>query len=61
MNIKGLEEKRNDLAEQMNALLDTAKAEVRAMTSEEITEFDRLETEINTYNDIPPDRRHEGR
>ncbi len=50
MNIKALEEKRNDLAEQMNALLDTAKAEERAMTSEEITKFDELENEINNID-----------
>lgn len=46
MNIKALEEKRNDCAEQMNALLDTAKAEERAMTSDEINKFDELENEI---------------
>ena len=46
MNIKGLEERRNDLTEQMNTLLDTAKAEERAMTSEEINKFDELENEI---------------
>lgn len=46
MNIKGLEEKRNDLKEQMKTMLDTAKAEERAMTSEEIDKFDELEKEI---------------
>ena len=46
MNIKGLEERRNDLAEQMNTLLDTAKNEERAMTSDEINKFDELENEI---------------
>jgi HK97 family phage major capsid protein len=50
MNIKGLEERRNDLAEQMNTLLDTAKAEERAMTSEEINKFDELEAEINNID-----------
>ena len=50
MNIKGLEEKRVDLVEQMNSLLDTAKAEERAMTSEEITKFDELENEINNID-----------
>lgn len=50
MNIKGLEEKRVDLAEQMNSLLDTAKKEERAMTSEEITKFDELEAEINNID-----------
>lgn len=50
MNIKGLEEKRNDLVDQMNAMLDNAKKEERAMTSEEITKFDELETEINNID-----------
>ena len=50
MNIKGLEERRNDLKGQMEALLDTAKAEERAMTSEEINKFDELETEINNID-----------
>ena len=50
MNIKGLEEKRNDLKSQMNAMLDTAKAETRAMTSEEITKFDELEAEIRNID-----------
>ena len=50
MNIKGLEEKRNDLKGQMEAMLDTAKAEVRAMTSEEITKFDELENEIKNID-----------
>lgn len=50
MNIKGLEERRNDLADQMNALLDTAKNEERAMTSEEINKFDELENEINNID-----------
>ena len=50
MNIKGLEEKRVELSEQMKALLDSAKAEERAMTSEEITKFDELETEINNID-----------
>ena len=50
MNIKGLEERRNDLKDQMEALLDTAKKEERAMTSEEINKFDELETEINNID-----------
>lgn len=50
MNIKGLEEKRNDLKGQMEAMLDTAKAEERAMTSEEITKFDELENEIKNID-----------
>lgn len=50
MNIKGLEEKRNDFKSQMEAMLDTAKAEERAMTSEEITKFDELENEIKNID-----------
>ena len=50
MNIKGLEEKRIDLKDQMNTLLDTAKAEERAMSSEEIAKFDELEAEINNID-----------
>ena len=50
MNIKGLEEKRSDLKGQMEAMLDTAKAEERAMTSEEITKFDELENEIKNID-----------
>lgn len=46
MNIKGLEEKRNDLKSQMMALLETAKAEERAMAEDEVAKFDELENEI---------------
>ena len=46
MNIKGLEEKRVDLKGQLEELLDAAKKEERAMTSEEINKFDELEQEI---------------
>ena len=51
MNIKGLEERRNDLKGQMSAMLDTAKAETRAMTSDEITKFDELEAEIRNIDE----------
>ena len=50
MNIKGLEEKRIDLKGQLEALLDTAKKEERAMTSEEIDKFDELENEIKNID-----------
>lgn len=46
MNIKGLEEKRNDLKSQLTSLLETAKTEERAMTDEEVSKFDELEKEI---------------
>ena len=50
MNIKGLKEKRNDLVDQLNAMLETAKTEERAMTSDEISKFDELEAEINNID-----------
>ena len=50
MNIKGLEEKRNDLKGQMATMLDTAKAEERAMSSEEIAKFDEFENEIRNID-----------
>ena len=51
MNIKALEEKRNDLKTQMEAMLDTAKAEERAMSSDEINKFDELENEIKNIDE----------
>lgn len=50
MNIKALEERRNDLKGQLEALLDGAKAEERAMTSEEIAKFDEIEAEIQNID-----------
>ena len=50
MNIKGLEEKRVELVEEFNTLLDTAKTEERALTSEENNKLDELETEINNID-----------
>ena len=50
MNIKALEEKRNDLKAEMQTILDTAKAEERAMSSEEIEKFDELEKEIKNID-----------
>ena len=44
---KALEEKRVDLQAQMSSILETAKAEKRALTETEETEFARCETEIN--------------
>lgn len=46
MNIKGLEEKRNDLKSQMEEMLNTSKKEARALTDEEASKFDELEKEI---------------
>lgn len=50
MNRKGLEERKNDLKGQMSALLNTAKAEKRALTDKEVTKFDKLEREIKEIN-----------
>lgn len=52
MNIKGLEEKRNDLKSQMMSLLDTAKAEKRAMNENEVANFYSLENEIKNIDAI---------
>ena len=46
MNFKELEEKRAALQEEMEALLNTAKSEERAMTEEDTGKFDELEKEI---------------
>lgn len=51
MNRKALEEKRVDLQAQMSGIIETAKAEKRALTEAEETEFTRCETEINTINE----------
>ena len=51
MNIKGLEERRNELVEQLDTLLENAKKETRAMTSDEITQFDTLESEIKNIDE----------
>jgi HK97 family phage major capsid protein len=47
MNRKALEEKRVDLQAEMSRILDTAKAEKRALTDAEEKEFTRCEKEIN--------------
>lgn len=50
MNRKALEEKRVDLQAQMSSILDTAKAEKRALTEAEEQEFTRCETEIKNID-----------
>lgn len=45
-NLKSLIEQRNDKASEMQALLDAAKAETRAMTDDEMAKFNALEKEI---------------
>lgn len=43
---KALEEQRTDLMVTMNNILEVAKSETRALTEEEKTNFDKIETEI---------------
>ncbi len=50
MNIKGLNEQRVDLVEQFNALLNGAKAEERALTTEENNKLDELENDIKNID-----------
>lgn len=50
MNIKGLEEKRNDLKSQMTTMLETAKTEERALNEEEVSKFDELEREVKNID-----------
>lgn len=51
MNCKALEEKRVDLQAQMSSILETAKAEKRALTEAEENEFTRCETEIKNIDE----------
>lgn len=50
MNEKELIEKRNDLQEKMEGILNTAKSENRAMNKEEINNFDEIENEIKNID-----------
>ena len=50
MNLKALEEKRVDLQAQMEGIINTAKAEMRALTEAEETTFTRCETEIKNID-----------
>lgn len=46
MNFKKLIEKRNELVEEMNALVKTADEETRALSDEETTKFEELRAEV---------------
>lgn len=46
-DLKGLTEQRNDKVTEMQAIVDKAKAETRAMNEEEMTKFNTLEKEIS--------------
>ena len=48
--MKKLIEKRNALRAQLNAILDKAKTEARAITPEENAEFERIEAEISSLD-----------
>ena len=50
MNEKELIEKRNDLQEKMEGILNVAKTENRAMNDEEIKNFDEIEKEIKNID-----------
>lgn len=50
MNEKELIERRNDLQERMEGILNVAKAENRAMNEEEIKNFDEIEKEIRNID-----------
>lgn len=50
MNEKELIEKRNDLQEKMEKILNTAKVENRAMNEDEIKNFDKIEEEIKNID-----------
>ena len=50
MNEKELIEKRNDLQEKMEGILNKAKIENRAMNDEEIKNFDEMEKEIKNID-----------
>ncbi len=50
MNLKALEEKRNDLKSQMGEMLETSKKEERALTAEEASKFDEMEQEIKNID-----------
>ena len=51
MNPKALTEQREDLQNQLDALVSTAETENRAMTAEEAADFDRIEGEIRAIDE----------
>ena len=51
MNEKALKEKRNELQDKMENILNLAKEEGRAMNEEEIANFDEMEKEIKNIDD----------
>lgn len=51
MNLKALFEKRNELVERMQALVDAAKEETRAFSEEEKTEFEAKKEELRALDE----------
>lgn len=49
-NLKSLREQRNDKVTELQAIVDKAKEETRAMTDEETTQFETLEREISNID-----------
>ena len=47
---KGLEEKRNDLLEEMECIVNKAKSEVRALSEEEDSRFEEIKNEIEAID-----------
>ncbi|MDO5518419.1 MAG: phage major capsid protein [Clostridium sp.] len=47
---KGLEEKRNDLVDEMEQIVNNAKSEVRALSDEEDSRFEEIKTEIEAID-----------
>ena len=50
MNMKYLQEQRAELVEQMETLVETAKTETRAMSTEEIDKFNKLDSEVKSID-----------
>lgn len=51
MKLKALQEKRNELLNKADEMLKVVETEVRAMSTEERTEFDAMSKEINEINE----------
>jgi len=49
-NLKSLEEQRADLQQELEGILDAAKAETRAMTEDEQAKFDSIEKQIKSID-----------
>ena len=52
VEVKGLEEKRNELIEEMEGIVSAAKGEVRTLTDDEETRCTEIENEINKIDSL---------